>query len=59
MRFMPLFSILENAPTGVKTIFPKLLKTTTKLKLSLFGFTKSDKLDMDLQSPSADSGTSM
>ena len=39
--------------------YPKLLKTCTKLKLYLFGFRKSNKIGMDLQSPCVECGTSM
>jgi hypothetical protein len=42
-----------NVP-GVKIQFPKLLKTATKLKISLLGFRKSAKPGMDLQSPCAE-----
>ena len=48
--------------TRVKIQFPKLLKTATKLKISLLGFIKSAKPGMDLQSPCveyADTGISM
>lgn len=40
-------------PARAKTHFPKLLKTATKLKISWFGFRKSAKHAMDLQSPCA------
>ena len=38
----------------IKIQFPKLLKTATKLKISLLGFRKSTKPGMDLQSPCAE-----
>jgi len=50
-----------NVP-GVKIHFPKLLRTATRLKISLFGFRKSGKLGLDLQSPCAEyagTGTGM
>ena len=39
--------------------YPNLLKTCTNLKLYLFGFRKSNKIGMDLQSPCVECGTSM
>lgn len=47
-----------NVP-GVKIQFPKLLKSATKLKISLLGFKKSAKPGTDLQSPSAEHGVAM
>ena len=46
-------------PTGVKNLFPKLLKTATKLKLSFFGFRKSAKPGIDLPSPCVECATCM
>lgn len=45
--------------TGVKIHFPNLLKTATKLKISLFGIRKSGKLGMYLEPPCAEYGTSI
>jgi len=45
--------------TGVKIHFPNLLKSATKLKISLFGIRKSGKLGMYLQSSCAEYGTGM
>ncbi|GLJ38154.1 hypothetical protein SUGI_0776790 [Cryptomeria japonica] len=42
---------------GVKTQFPTLLKTATKLKISLFGLKKSAKVGMDLQASCAEYGS--
>lgn len=47
----------SNVPAGVKTQFPKLLITAAKLKISLFGFSKSAKFGRDLMFPCAEYGT--
>lgn len=52
----------SNVTTRVKTHFPRLLKTAAKLKIYWFGFRKSAKHGMDLQSPCAEyvgTGTGM
>lgn len=49
----------SSGPARVKTHFPKLLKTATKVKISLFRFRKWGKLVMDLLSPCAEGGISM
>eukprot|EP00253_Pinus_taeda_P010860 PITA_10860 len=40
--------------SGVKIHSPKLFRTATRLKISLFGFRKSGKVGLDLQSPCAE-----
>eukprot|EP00253_Pinus_taeda_P028816 PITA_28816 len=47
----------SNIPLGVKSHFPNLLKTATKLKIFLFRFRKPSKIGMDLQSSCAECGT--
>lgn len=42
----------SNVPAGIKNLFPKLVKTATKLKISFHGFQKLGKLGMNLKFPS-------
>ena len=45
------------SPSGIKTHFPKFLTTASKLKISLFGSSKSVKFGRDLQLSCAEYGT--